>query len=98
MLEELLHPSAGAVFDDVVGAYVAHDERGLLKAFGRLARKKPRLAELLAFRRNELWCERLGLWLGDGGIFVAVGTFHMFGDRGLVELLRRRGYRVERVR
>src|SRR4029077_5257210 len=28
----------------------------------------------------------------------AAGTFHMFGDRGLVELLRRRGYHVERGR
>jgi hypothetical protein len=98
MLEEFLRPSAHQEFDDLVEAYVAHDDRRLAKAFGRLWRRKPAFAERLLFRRNELWCERLGLWLGDGGIFVAVGGFHMFGDRGLVELLRRRGYRVERVR
>ena len=98
MLEELLRPSAHQEFDDLVEAYVAHDDRRLAKAFGRLWRRKPAFAERLLFRRNELWCERLGLWLGDGGMFVAVGAFHMFGERGLVELLRRRGYRVERVR
>jgi len=30
-------------------------------------------------------------------MFVAAGTFHMFGERGLVALLRAR-YHVERVR
>src|SRR5207253_1603948 len=82
----------------LIGAYVSEDDRHLVKAFGRLWRREPVVAEQILFRRNERWCERLALWLGDGGVFVATGTFHMFGDRGLVELLRRRGYRVERVR
>jgi uncharacterized protein YbaP (TraB family) len=82
----------------LVGAYVAADDRPLVKTFGRLVRRKPRLAERLLFRRNEAWCERLVKWLGDGRMFVAAGTFHMFGERGLVALLRERGYRVERVR
>jgi uncharacterized protein YbaP (TraB family) len=82
----------------LVGAYTAEDDRPLLKTFGRLVRRKPKLAERLLYRRNEAWCERLDLWLGDGRIFVAAGTFHMFGDHGLVALLRARGYRVERVR
>ena len=67
-----------------------------MKAFGKLVRRKPALAERLLFRRNEAWCERLGRWLRDGHMFVAAGTFHMFGDRGLVTLLRQRGYQVER--
>ena len=82
----------------LVNAYVTEDERPLRKTFGRLVRHKPRLAERLLYRRNEAWCQRLELWLGDGQIFVAAGTFHMFGNKGVPALLRLRGYRVERVR
>jgi uncharacterized protein len=100
MLEELiLRPDWHR--QDAIGlvdAYTANDDRRILKAFGRMRRKSPALTEHLLFRRNERWCERLDLWLGDGGLFVAAGAFHMFGERGLVALLRQRGYRVERVR
>jgi uncharacterized protein YbaP (TraB family) len=82
----------------LVNAYVAEGDRPLLKTFGRLVRRKPALAERLLYRRNEAWRDRLELWLRDGRMFVAAGTFHMFGERGLVALLRQRGYRVERVR
>lgn len=100
MVEEtLVNPDASRdELAGLVGAYVGEDDRTLLKEFGRLVRRKPALADRLLFRRNEAWCERLDRWLGDGHIFVAAGTFHMFGDRGLVALLRERGYRVERVR
>ena len=100
MIEEALaYPEASRdQLAGLVNAYVAEDERPLRKTFGRLVRHKPKLAERLLYRRNEAWCERLSLWLDDGRIFVAAGTFHMFGERGVPALLRRRGYRVERVR
>jgi hypothetical protein len=99
MLRELLrHPeSERDETAGLLGAYVTDDERRLAKVFGRLWRRKPALAERLLFDRNQAMCDRLVLWLPDGGAFVAVGAFHMLGDRGLVALLRRRGYVVERV-
>ena len=100
MIEEALADADGhrAEFAGLVNAYVAEQDRALMKTFGRLVRRKPALAERLLYGRNEAWIERLERWLGDGRMFVAAGTFHMFGDRGLVALLRARGYRVERVR
>jgi hypothetical protein len=84
-------------FDRLVRAYAAADDRQMVKEYGRLLRRKPAMAEHLLFHRNEEWCQRLDLWLVDGGMFVAAGAFHMLGERGLVEMLRGRGYRVERV-
>jgi uncharacterized protein len=99
MVEEAIANPEGSreELEGLVGAYVAADDRPLRKTFGRLVRRKPVLADRLLTQRNEAWCERLDRWLGDGRMFVAAGTFHMFGDRGLVALLTRRGYRVERV-
>jgi uncharacterized protein YbaP (TraB family) len=100
MLEELvLRPeSRREDVAGVIGAYTSNDERRVRKAFARMRRTNAALTEQLLFRRNERWVEHLDLWLGDGGVFVAAGAFHLFGERGLVELLRARGYRVERVR
>ena len=100
MVEEALtDPEANRdAIAGLIGAYAVEDDRPILKAFGKLVRRKPALAERLIFRRNDAWCERLMRWLPDGKMFVAAGGFHMLGERGLVALLRQRGYRVERVR
>lgn len=100
MLDELLKSgeASQAELDELVDAYASGDDQRLRKAYGRLWRRKPLLAERLLFTRNERWCQHLDKWLPDGGMFVAVGMFHLLGDRGLVECLRRRGYRVARVR
>jgi uncharacterized protein YbaP (TraB family) len=83
--------------DRLVDAYARADDRMLQKLVGRLAHRRPTVAEYLLFRRNERWRDKLEHWLPDGRIFVAVGVGHMYGARGLVALLRQRGYRVERV-
>jgi hypothetical protein len=35
--------------------------------------------------------------LDAGGAFVAVGALHLYGDRGILSLLRQQGYRITRV-
>ncbi len=47
--------------------------------------------------RNERMAARLQARLERGGVFVAVGALHLPGREGLIELLRRRGYRVSAV-
>lgn len=84
--------------DRLVAAYARGDDRVVRKVVGRLVRRRPVLAEYLLWRRNARWLDKLALWLPDGGILVAVGAGHLYGERGLVALLRARGYRVEAVR
>jgi len=83
--------------DRLVAAYARADDRALRKLVGRFARRRPTVAEYVLFRRNERWRDKLELWLPEGRVFVAVGVAHMYGERGLLSLLRQRGYRVERV-
>lgn len=48
-------------------------------------------------RRNRLMAERALPLLADGNAFIAVGSAHLPGEQGLVELLRKAGYEVTAV-
>jgi uncharacterized protein len=47
--------------------------------------------------RNVRMVERMTDRLAEGGVFVAVGALHLPGERGILNLLARRGYRISRV-
>jgi uncharacterized protein YbaP (TraB family) len=54
----------------------------------------------LNVERNRAWLPKLERMLAQGrgqDVLVVVGALHLLGDDGVVELLRARGYRVERV-
>ncbi|HEX5171275.1 MAG TPA: TraB/GumN family protein [Cyclobacteriaceae bacterium] len=45
--------------------------------------------------RNVRWMEKLPGFLNLGNQFIAVGAFHLTGNKGLISLLRDKGYKVE---
>lgn len=49
------------------------------------------------FARNERFAERLAPLLHDGNAFAAFGALHLYGERGVLTLLQRRGFKVQRV-
>lgn len=51
----------------------------------------------LISERNRRMVERALPHLSEGGVFVAVGALHLPGADGLIELLRQKGFSVERV-
>lgn len=57
-----------------------------------------RFTKIIGEARNRLWMPRLEEKLKDGSLFVAVGFAHLFGDAGLIQLLRDKGYTVEGVK
>ncbi|RKF23510.1 TraB/GumN family protein [Altericroceibacterium spongiae] len=60
----------------------------------------PDLRRILLTDRNRRWAKIIATKLDqakDGPVFVAVGAAHMLGEDGLPSLLRRRGFRVNRV-
>ena len=55
------------------------------------------LTQRLLADRNDTMAERAAPYLAKGGAFVAVGALHLSGKRGLIELVRARGYEVTNV-
>ena len=58
----------------------------------------PQTYALLFTQRNKGWTEKVEvLMAGEGDYFIAVGAGHLVGDDSVVNMLRAKGYAIERV-
>jgi uncharacterized protein len=76
------------------------DAEGLWSGLAlQLKRDYPQLYRRINVDRNDAWMPQLveRLEASDGDALVVVGALHLLGDDGVVEKLRARGYRVERI-
>ncbi len=65
-----------------------------------MRRRHPRLYRAINVDRNDAWMPQLERRLAAPGLddhLIVVGAMHLLGPDGLVERLRARGYRVERL-
>ncbi|WP_089153156.1 TraB/GumN family protein [Stenotrophomonas pictorum] len=65
----------------------------------QMKRQYPELYRRINVERNDAWLPLLQPWLqqGQGDTLVVVGALHLLGSDGVVEKLRARGYKVERI-
>jgi uncharacterized protein YbaP (TraB family) len=83
-------------YDAMITAYKRQDLPllyQLLTAQGALGSEK----DVLLDDRNTKWISRMKPMLDSGNTFFAVGAGHLWGDNGVIALLRRTGYKVEAV-
>ena len=83
----------------LLDAYSRGDLETLMASFAEEMEEinLPELARELLENRNHRMTERLLPFLESGGAFAAVGVAHLPGEEGIVELLREKGWNVERV-
>lgn len=79
--------------------YMKHDLDNLLKLMemsesGMVDAKMDRLV----YARNRNWVEQLMSDLPERSAFIVVGAGHLPGEQGLIELLRKQGYKVTPVK
>ncbi|MEY2867045.1 MAG: hypothetical protein RIQ43_1071, partial [Pseudomonadota bacterium] len=78
------------------------DVNGLQReTVARMRREYPDLYQSINVDRNHAWLPQIQAMLDDEAsddTMVVVGALHLLGDDGLVQLLRKKGYRVERLR
>ncbi len=101
---ELLAQTLGEVdelsgqFEDMVAAWKQGDLAKLQTMLFEEAEKYPELMEMFLHRRNAAWVPELEKYLGGKeNVMVLVGSGHLAGEKGLIELLRRRGYRARQL-
>jgi len=87
-----------------ITAWLARDLKGLAALSPASGRDDPALAvhfaalnKHLIAHRSLLMAHRLHLPLREGRVFVAVGALHLYGDQGMLALIKRQGYRITRV-
>lgn len=66
----------------------------IIKTSGDLGDTKSALLD----QRNEKWIERMVDKMDQGSVFFAVGAGHLWGDSGVIALLRKANYTVEPVK
>lgn len=80
------------------GALLALSTEGNgMKMSAALLAANEMMLERIVDRRNVLLTDRLEALLKQGGSFAAVGALHLPGQRGMLNLLKQRGYTLERV-
>lgn len=81
--------------------WLAGDERGIERMLlDEFRTTYPRLYKRVNVDRNEAWLPKVKSMLdapGSDDVLVVVGTMHLLGPDGLVQRLRKGGYRVERM-
>lgn len=86
----------------LVEAWRRGDARAMNEAITKNEREYPELESVqnkLLYERNGPMVDKIEGYLKDGGTyFVVVGAGHLVGDRGIIELLRKRQYKVEQIK
>jgi hypothetical protein len=93
-----------AMIEPAIRAWMNRDLAGIRRASTRAAERYPEVAghyrilfERVVENRSIVMAHRLAVPLREGGAFVAVGANHLYGAGGMLALIEKQGYRVERV-
>ncbi|HUF82097.1 MAG TPA: TraB/GumN family protein [Burkholderiales bacterium] len=87
----------------LVDAYLARDLAGMWRISrengddAETRRLHEVFVERVLFARNTRMAGRMEARLKEGAALIAVGALHLYGDRGVLAELQRRGYRVTAV-
>jgi uncharacterized protein len=86
-------------FEIMIKAWREGDVDSLFSMLNKEAAKYPHLMAKFLTDRNEAWIKPLKRLLGGTEhVMVLVGTGHLGGPKGVIELLRKQGFRVRQVK
>jgi len=98
IIESISHPeNDDSEYQSILTAYRQQD---LPKLYELIKNSKDLGDDMGAFLddRNQKWISRMGDKMKDKSVFFAVGAGHLWGDKGVITLLRKAGYTVEAIK
>lgn len=81
----------------LASAYMAGDLDAILAIMEDPVMTSEETADRLINKRNANWLRVLSALLPTASVLIAVGAGHLPGEKGLISLLRKEGYKVEKV-
>ena len=82
-------------FADIMKAWKTGNGGALEKLLNDAVREQPALFKRMLTDRNKSWMQRIEGWLNGGkNVVIIVGSAHLVGDEGVVELLRKKGFKI----
>ncbi len=82
-------------FDQMLGFYKKQELDSMKNMITKSEFGSEKYEDLLLNNRNKNWIKQLKEIMKTESVFVAVGAGHLIGDFGLINLLRKEGYKVE---
>lgn len=96
-----VHAEVTRQFEALIQAYVERDLTRLMAIVDEPTRQRTpaftRMMDRLLAQRNNTMLKRMRARLDEGNAFIAVGAAHLSGEKGLLRLLEKLGYRVSVV-
>ena len=84
---------------ELSAAFFAQDIQTLCdvteEKMGNQCDSTPQEEEMLIYGRNAAWVEKMPAMMGEASTLFVVGAAHLPGEKGVLELLRAKGYTVE---
>jgi uncharacterized protein YbaP (TraB family) len=82
-------------FDDMLSSYKDQRLDSMQTMLSQSEFGAGEYEDLLLNDRNKNWVAQLNTIMKKESVFVAVGAGHLIGEMGLINLLRKAGYKVE---
>jgi uncharacterized protein YbaP (TraB family) len=81
--------------------FIAYKEQDLKKLEELMVETDAGMAgftDILLYHRNQNWVRKLKELLPEKSLLIAVGAGHLPGEKGVISLLRKEGYKLEPVK
>lgn len=91
------HTETDTEYEKMVALYKKQDIPGLYRLIKQSKDAGLDMGDFLD-KRNKKWIERIVDRMDQRSVFFAVGAGHLWGEKGLIALLRREGYTIEPIK
>src|SRR5262249_2889342 len=86
------------ILSQMIDAWKTGDDKALDKLVLTEMRNFPELQKKLLLDRNKKWVDSLEkMFDGEKDVFVTVGAGHLVGKDSVVELLQKKGFKIEQM-